>query len=265
MKRITAFAAAILLLGSSFFVSCKKESQSDIPEPVRKVQKAATVANVSCEDPANPDNPYDQIGYYHNEGVTYVLNITGNSNPVASSEIAALSNQYGLQTFNINGTATAADIDEVVNDGINEYTSIIDQYSVSDKARAYLYQLMAIFDDPSETDEVEYCPLKDRIVALESTVLQDGTLNNTERRQVLSATSVARYSLYYWMNYDFPSDNTARLPKWLKNLWNNYVKPVAKADGIAAATGVIKGHDDAEVITDAISSSVAKLIDILFP
>ena len=221
MKRI-----ALVLISCSLLFACNKKETGD----VTKISRTKTPAmRLSQCDPGNEENPYDTSGILHNDALDYIRS----QDPSNLSEIVdALrdweANQYGValtsDTTNMRGW-------------LEHYPTFLDESSYSTELKDALISLQEEVHDMSiySGDYADFCTFKANIVAFEDDVLGNSALTSGEKAIVLRASSIARYSCFYWTEYG-PSTPE---PSYLKSsdLWHAIVS-TADADGSSGSSAV---------------------------
>lgn len=179
----------------TLLAACKKEER---PASVVTQSKTHTVINAVNDPAANPLNPYDDAGRAHNKGLSFVLTHIRSIDRSKVDEVLKVTSQYATDSLksSLPTDATTA-VKELIADDKNQYENEISHSKLSETGKQYAHVLVKIFaGDRGRSFE----QLKSTIVALESNVLADKALSTADRQSLLSASSVARYSLYYWMH-----------------------------------------------------------------
>lgn len=195
MKKILiAASVALIAMGG-----CKKETLSTgtTPTPPHSIKANQKVWQ---DDAANPDNPYDDVGYWHNIALeetraswhTTTATFTTAYDGI-SDYIAATGSPYTLPSAPTLGTAA----NTILADTPNKYKTAIASSSLSAAAKTYENSLMDIIFDTGYTS---YADFKTACVDLEKNVLADKTLTAADKQAVLSSASIARHSMIYWQN-----------------------------------------------------------------
>jgi hypothetical protein len=154
----------------------------------------------------NSLNPYDYAGKIHNDVLDDFLknHLKPGMNFDQISQITKKlflenndfinsfgQNDYSKIEFNINL------FNECVKDIPNNCKNVISKYSKSENLNLYLNQFLDdIFRFMGRNNEKE---LHDYILGFEKTII-NSKLTNEEKKQILIATSITRYSNYYWNN-----------------------------------------------------------------
>jgi hypothetical protein len=158
----------------------------------------------------NTANPEDSVGNRHNTALNAIMpNYTGGIEPtLANSWSYTIS---FLSSYHYSTTLLNAVEDTMVNRYDTAiYSMTADSYSsyayshgqISNKVYTYLNSLGNLIGAlPSVPLSTTYSGFASSVISLESTILHDSTMTSTDRIIILSATSVARYSACYWINY----------------------------------------------------------------
>lgn len=181
----------------SVFVSCKKEDNTDVAISLNVDVDTGNVMAIST--PENLLNPYDSTGYLHNRIVAYLLSCKGNTPPDAN-----VSTQYVLkfyeQSYGIDLPATFfATVSSTVNKSRADIQNIIAGCSYDQMLKLKLDSLMQIINKLSD-DNSRYSVIKTAIAGFENEIMLDKLLSAEDSEAILKITSIARFSIYYWMN-----------------------------------------------------------------
>jgi len=149
--------------------------------------------------PANTNNVYDYSGKLYNEILdAAIANSTGTGviNVVTDvSAAAALNSGFTAISSGYNGITTTA-VSWVISNSSNDQT-IINSTGASTRGKQELSDFVDLMEAlPNRTYDESY----NTIASFEHDVINDSTLNSLDKRILLSATSIARYSLYRTFN-----------------------------------------------------------------
>lgn len=192
------------IAGTTFFFSCSKnEKEITSLSPGNTNSPLSVALYTPCPSVSNPDNPYDNIGVAHNDGLEYALAHRNEwpCNPAAMQQKAfSLAADFSC----INGwappaancpTATANTIANAFNAyqaiGIN---GIINDMG-SQELQTYTHRLMDKISSYNDSTQID--SLLTSIKQIESEV-NASLLNASEKQTFLGSASVARYSACYW-------------------------------------------------------------------
>lgn len=228
------------------------------------------VSTVKTISPTNTDNPFDEVGVIHNQGVAYFMkNYAGKKMTV--SEIVSVTDKYLLSNTSFtknmrigaeNATfSTNSDkISDVLADKDNNFKNVVSKAECSDYAKTKLSTLFSITLSEKENESADYNLLHSKIIAFEKDILEDKKLSEEDRKLVLMSTSISRHSLYFWYTSIPKSANGRIARKW----WEWVLVGVADAaggvagaavgSGVASAAGAVAGAVGA-------SSGMASLLE----
>ena len=190
----------------------------------------------------NPQNPYDQIGKLHNDGLASVGNSiqwakTNTSPETIFSETGKfLDSQNMTRDFASSYQRAKGSFDAVLQK--RQTTSTDDMTAgLSPKATSYIKQATdAITNSSVPNPKI----IAATFIRIESDVMSDASLSKDEQSAVLASLAVGRYSADYWTN--FTTQNAGMITNsGNSTLLNSKVKDVVKADLKGALAGAISG------------------------
>ena len=180
---------------------------------IASILASSTNAQSWLEIAQNQNNPYDSIGYYHNYAIQQCMS---NSKPIECA------NNYIAYLF-------PNDIPEIIDEekieeinslaswaALNDSTFYVPEF-LSEEAQGYTTQLINMIDEMEESNEIN--DVVSGIVDLEDQILQSTTLTEEDQTSLLCAASVARYSLYFWLEN---VDSTEEGPIAISSNFLNY-------------------------------------------
>ncbi|MCF3109631.1 hypothetical protein LL912_12695 [Niabella sp. CC-SYL272] len=241
--------ALIAALSLAMF-SCSKEKVSSnlpeqLPESSNAVMRPAVITGVT--------NPYDEIGRQHNELLSktrYYIE-RGGENTIS-----------GRSRFVVKVTGIdkkAADLDafviKIISDTASRFHNTIERQSQNPAVKNHLYQICDAIKLLKEKQDIE--AVKARINEIEQQISNAINLNQTEKRALFIAASVAKHSTEYWLNdpeLNPTSDsNLAQRPNFIKRA----LKAIAAAtvDMVAAVETAFTDGDMAEIVAEAGATS----------
>jgi hypothetical protein len=181
----------LILCASTFLmamVGCKKNEGAPIP-PVALADSL----------PANPQNPYDSFGYWHNV-ILDTLDAQGSKREL--QDLASYSSYAGSLCKAkgwINRSKTTSSHEEIAQK-IVEFTTdpngFLNRLNWSDSAKNRLEKLFTMMDSVGEAG-CTFQQLKRTITGFEQEVLES-PLPQIDKEVVLKASSTARFSGYRW-------------------------------------------------------------------
>lgn len=138
---------------------------------------------------ANPSNPYDSVGKRHNLGMINCLNqSTGNWVDRSANYIKNMYPQLSYDTLIIIATVGS---DSATTDPFN-----FTPRNMSNTSQNYYSQLIYTIDNVEESSEIGLAI--ESIKNLESNIFA-ASISSEEKKALLSASSVARHSLFFWL------------------------------------------------------------------
>jgi hypothetical protein len=93
--------------------------------------------------------------------------------------------------------SSKTEINNIILDASNNYSNIIKTRIDAASFQLYATKLLDIIQGLSENG-TPYCSIKQAIIAIEENIQKDKWMNAAERKIILQACSIARYSVYYW-------------------------------------------------------------------
>jgi len=223
------------------FAACKKGDREfkDAPKGKQGNMIAARSSTV-VPGPGNELNPYDSIGYWHNEIVAYIQSCrpkTEIPNVVGSTQCVM---QFYRERRGIELPAsyfeTVRQTVDRSNSSIEGLISICPYEDPVKEALILLAQLLKRLSD----DDSGYPEIKRTLMDFEQNILQSGKLTDEGRSIVLKATAVARYSIYYWINVTQPPVSGAafkfkNIVKWIAAVTSDIAGAIVSGDAGYAA------------------------------
>lgn len=250
--------AAIMTIGSIASVSCDKENGDDVSGSLSGPMGKADVAL-----PKNANNPYDTIGALHNimmeecreKMQSYYLG-HGTWSVTASDSIAtAILEDHGFYVpgYDLNF------ITSLLADSASNYLDYALDHGASNSEIMTIRNIVTNIKEMVFANE-PYSQIKGKIVSNEELVLSNPSLSNNEKYVILSATSVLRHSLYYWLNYDgfdIGMSPSAKEDNPTQNNNSGRGWRIALADLGGALTGAVTGASAGATAGTAIGNPVA--------
>ncbi len=278
MKTMLKSILTVALLWSA--VSCNTNEMSDLNSSARtEISTSGNLAVKASDNPENPLNNWEECGKKHNVILNYVITYqkTLDNSGLTNSEIAdkciVASNNYFNQKYaqDYNNTQSPFTVDKIrsiLNDGDNKFSNVIQGMNASDKVKAKSSELINMMYNLASTDkDTEYEDVKASIVSFESSIMNDASLSQAEKDQLLQTTSIARYSSYLWSTTIDKSDSVSSVTgkkKWWKWLVVAVCDLAGGAAGTAAGGGVLSVAGAIAGAAGA-SSGGAALVDWISP
>lgn len=178
--------------------ACTKDNEAVISEGENKIAQLRSPLGEA--GPENPENAYDSIGYWHNQIVAYVQNCK----PVTDTPNVEMSTRCVLRFCReMERIAMPLSFFSTVNQTVRQSNerieTLIANCPYEEPVKAALDSLVQLIKRLSDNNS-PYPVIKTMIVDFESRVMQNSLLNPEGSEIVLKAASVARYSIYYWIN-----------------------------------------------------------------
>lgn len=188
----------IVLIASVIGLSaCKKDNTEKVQ--VQETSKTFVERSSNVAGPENPLNVYDSIGYWHNIILAYVQSCKPETDtPDVEVSTGCVFKFYREKASEI-PVSFFSTVKQTVNDRDNDFSNVIASCPYTDPVKATLDSLVKIVNKLSD-DSSGYNAIKDVITGFENRVIQDIGFNEKDRQIILKTASVARYSIYYWMN-----------------------------------------------------------------
>jgi hypothetical protein len=208
------------------------------------------------QGPSNPNNPYDITGESHNRILSLVASnfkngnfkdindfqkifnfIVSNDDPQKNEDNTINNSIYnGVRNCGTNGASEILKGESICS--INQY----DNQYLSDTVCLHLDKLIKLIKEADKGDN-----LYNDIVTLEEQIIngKNKLTKQVELKIVLSTTSVARYSTFYWINengsnwHNPDCETCLNWPCW-SCIWNS-VREVVTNDVVGAFVGGVSG------------------------
>ncbi len=194
--RDSLFPRFIVMLLFLFIIGCS-EQRSDKNVPINY--------NPPPSAWENPNNPYDTMGYHHNEGLDYIISyresLSCNDSIVLKNQIISFSADYVCSLGWYDGQEDCntylESVGEDAFDLIMTYTldEVIDSGAYNENSRIEMHNLIDLVENNPDSNDLDlvFEDIKD---------WEDDIINSNYcaacKKQLLGASSVIRYSLHYW-------------------------------------------------------------------
>lgn len=183
----------------SIATSCKRNLSSlDLFPGTNKLDNLSLLSDSRLPDPGNAENTCDSIGVIHNLAMFSVCNYiraTGDTSRVGkrAAIIAFFKQRYDhdagsdlLKSHQQKMQFKKTDSKQVI---LRQFPQVMGRYLLRP-----IEELQKV-KSPSD-----YSQFKVTIIALEREALKDTRLTNLQRQQILHIASIARHSLWFWIN-----------------------------------------------------------------
>jgi hypothetical protein len=250
MKKTLLQSVALFCLTISLF-SCKKNDiELPIPNNIKNHTKQVLRISYTVDSAANPNNPFDSVGYLHNIILQETRNTWIDSPGSASNNFNAVINYFNENNLSINLTFSEVMLmDSLINSDTSKNQLIfLNSLNYSSNFKTILGNIFTLTKIASNYDSYE--DFKMDMIVIENGIVANNLLSESEKNSLLSSASVARHSVLYWaresagLNSDSNTNSNPNGPigksifkairQWLKD------HPVATADiggAIAGASG----------------------------
>lgn len=207
-----------------FIIGCNDEN-TPISKYDKKIDPHYWTGQIA---PSNSSNPYDSAGYYHNECLDYVADhwneLCLDSSLYKSKMNELISDFCCSRGYDVPTSNCEDSIGQIVDDYFTSVSymnvdQIIENYGLSMLAKDKLYELLNYINILLENDSTETTVIYfiNTVKSWESNIINNNNLNSSEKKQILVASSVLRYSVSYW--YDVYTDSNSpwrtTLPEFL--------------------------------------------------
>jgi len=250
-KMMCPLAASLIVL----LAACNKKT-NQAPEPYATTKQSFFLSTngVRASPPANKQNPYDYIGYYHNIGLDSLRKYVKASGDTTRRGKYAYVSRYFKTNY-------GADVRLVFDDkeklACKDYKALWFNQKISAPAMAYWHSLSDAVQSIKDLDH--YDSYKQQIVAIENKINSD-RLAADEKKNLLVTSSILRYSGYYWINsfakgeviYHNEGRGMAMPESFLRKIAGVIVGICADASVVAAgyASGDYSMIGDAELLSE---------------
>jgi hypothetical protein len=260
-KKLLLLSATI---GMTWF-SCSKSPQSPVRDPASNnpiaTNRQNSIAARGGINPANSDNPLDSIGIYHNMAMGYVA-FRGQGETKSLSGNVDYANQFmteklGSRVPDLNSKLfRSKDVEILLADTSGSFASTIAATPYSKAVKSYFNNLIATLKDTSNPQASDYSFIKANITRLEKLALDVNLLSDVVKCVILTVTSLARYSLFYWNNAFLATVNPLDNPSETNRHWWQWVI-IGVAD---VAGGIVGGAAGAAASTPTLGVSAPVLV-----
>lgn len=182
----------------TFFISCSPDDTYD--DRILSTQKYSSITSKPIDFPANPANEYDIAGsleyeisemYYQNPFGTSLSDI------ISTVEMFANTKSTFLAIKPVNYVSpSAATLESYVSDPVISAAAIIDNAPISLKAKNSLInfsETLILYKSQQQTYNFMYS----YIINYEAGIIADPQFSASEKRTILTESSISRYALYF--------------------------------------------------------------------
>jgi len=205
---------------------------------------------------ANSKNPHDNVGKLHNDVVaSFQAKFAGSGLSIsqACAETEKIVNA-NADILKLNGGKPVKVSTELVvsasTDITNQFKNVIGASKLSAAGKVKTQELMDyMFSIAFSSKYTTYQEFYNYVVSFENGVLADTKLTSSDRSAILSGTSTARYSVYFW-DRQYGGQNQPNSAA-RRGFWGSLLV------GLCDAGGAVLGFMEAGSVTTAISTGSA--------
>jgi len=217
MKTQFVIIIAFILMG---LTACDKNDQVSNDSSSIKNRTLTTKINDNSTNttPGNSANVYDSVGYWHNailSGIQPCIPASGATSETISGCVIQFANKAHLSLPELPLTT----VPQLIKENQNNFFAVINRLPFSNRVKFLVDSLFKVVDENASPDTAGYNSIKASIIGFENNILKDNSLSDIDKRQLLGAASVARYSVYYWL--ETPSGHASKLKNVLA--WLGFV------------------------------------------
>jgi hypothetical protein len=167
--------------------SCQKKTSADV---ISTTSKTFTTINGSFLDPRNTNNPYDSYGQDYMDD----LNAINSTMPASltATEKADFVKFYLISKY----PTLVVQIDHIVEEALQEQSTYdkpyLNNFEETDQFFVYANQIDKVCN---EAFTKNYSVFKAQFINLEDTILNDATINDVQKTQLLKLTSQIRFDV----------------------------------------------------------------------
>lgn len=204
MKTILKHAAILLI--AIMALSCRKQDERREQELVNVQGREAHFPAAALDypgDPANPANPYDEVGWWHNRALEFLDGCVSDAGTPRFEELVdcLMNMNLPLPGGTVEDPGYYSDIPEMILDWEHDFFHVIDTLPYSKAAKNWLKELMVAIRGSYIRNDYSFEGIRDRVLEMEHPILTSGDYPPAERKLLLQAASIARYSAHYWQHH----------------------------------------------------------------
>lgn len=174
---------------ASFALAISSCNKDENPQPF---------SEVANNKPANPANPHDSFGYWHNvilDSIDHQRKLAKRLPFTASCNV--IREFYHKKSWPDLNPSHFDPIPEIVINAAIDVTGLINRSNWGDSVKQRLRQLIEILEH-SRADSSGYPELKATLLSFEKEI-QESKLSETDKAVILKCSSLARFSAYRWI------------------------------------------------------------------
>lgn len=202
---------------------------------------------MTLQNPSNPKNKFDYVGDIHNQIVSVYVEKYGREKK-STDEICKIIQEIAINNENLQKLPDAKENSKVdcdlikkgIEDFPNQFKNIVESFNISTKAKSKLQELIDYnFDIAFKIENTSYEEYHKHIIEYENDIIEnENEFNKKDIATLLSSSSTARYSAYFWKKEidELQTSNSTAKRKW----WQWAIIGVADVVGVAGG-GIATG------------------------
>jgi hypothetical protein len=188
--KILCFFSIIVML----MAACNKNESPAVKMATTTDMRALSSQSILTSAAANPQNPYDYIGYEHNIVLDSLRHYAKVNSDTTRRGTYAYLTRYFKNNF---GADVRLSYDPNERLACTDYQALWFNQKISALAMAYWHSLSDAVQGIKDLDH--YDSFKQQVVAIENKINAD-KLAADQKKNLLMTSSILRYSGYYWIN-----------------------------------------------------------------
>jgi len=160
---------------------------------------------MTLQNPSNPKNKFDYVGDIHNQIIFVYVKKYGREKK-STDEICKIIQEIAINNENLQKLPDAKENSKVdcdlikkgIEDFPNQFKNIVESFNISRKAKSKLQELIDYnFDVAFKIENTSYEEYHRHIIEYENDIIEN-VYNKKDFATLLSSSSTARYSAYFW-------------------------------------------------------------------
>lgn len=191
----------VLLMTSVICIAaCNKGENKSIEKTSSFSNRALSSMENAGDEAANPGNIYDSVGYWHNQILSAIQPCV--SNYMNADSVSGCIVQLAVKNGHPINKEVLDSIQNIIAKRDSNFRQAINNVPYSLHTKSLMDSLLSLVRWHAENKNADYSSIREPIVSFENRVMMDKELTVIEARALLTASSVARYSIFYWMKLD---------------------------------------------------------------
>ncbi len=193
----------IIMIAVTLFMACNKSGNNDELQYKALNQAAIVERSGSKPSPENILNRYDSAGWRHNDILAYIRSEVQSPADTGLQFTRDCVIEYAAVKSGVQlDPSSFEQVRWVINDAGNDYANVINSIPYSENAKARLTELLQLVKELYANPDVDFSGIKAGVMQFEVRIIEDNSFSPEEKKIILEACSVARYSAYYWMEVE---------------------------------------------------------------